>query len=214
MKTVGQILQKTRQDLNLTLKQVEAQTKIRQEILIALEEDNFQKLSSIASIKGLLKTYAEFLNLPTEQILAIFRRDFNKKDKKKVIPQGLIKPLDRTAFFWTPKKVLIFLVTIFFLGLCSYLGYQYWSLIKPPFLKIDFPQANLQVDQSSLEIIGQADPDSLLKVNGEPVLLDSKGKFKYKVELFPGENKVTIEANSKLGKKNKAERIIFYQPKD
>ena len=63
MKTVGQILQKTRLEKKITLEQVGSQTKIRQDILAALEENNFQKLSSLASVKGLLKTYAEFLVL-------------------------------------------------------------------------------------------------------------------------------------------------------
>ncbi len=214
MKTVGQILRETRQGKKITLDQVTTQTKIRQEILTALEEDNFQKLSSMASIKGLLKAYADFLGLPSEQILAIFRRDFNKKEKKKIIPQGLVKPLDQPLSHWTPKKTLISLILIFFLGLVAYLTYQYWSLVRPPLLKINSPQPNLQVNQSTLMVVGQADPDSLVTVNSEAVLLNPQGEFSYQIELFPGENKIIVEATSKLGKKNKVERTVFYQAKD
>ncbi|PJA49796.1 hypothetical protein CO169_01080, partial [Candidatus Shapirobacteria bacterium CG_4_9_14_3_um_filter_39_13] len=65
MKSVGKILQETRLGKKITLEQVAAQTKIRQDVLMALEADDFQKLSSVASIKGFLKSYAEFLDLPS-----------------------------------------------------------------------------------------------------------------------------------------------------
>ena len=48
MKTVGQILQKNRIDKGISLEQVASQTKIRQDILLALENDDFQKISSLA----------------------------------------------------------------------------------------------------------------------------------------------------------------------
>ncbi|MCX6724895.1 MAG: helix-turn-helix domain-containing protein [Candidatus Shapirobacteria bacterium] len=45
MKTVGQILQKTRLEKKITLEQVGSQTKIRQDILLALENNDFQRLT-------------------------------------------------------------------------------------------------------------------------------------------------------------------------
>lgn len=214
MKTVGQILQKTRLEKKITLEEIATQTKIRQDVLLSLEENNFQKLSSLASVKGLLKTYAEFLGLSPEQILAVFRRDFDKKERKKVIPQGLVKPLDRAKFGWGPKKTLIVLIIIFFLGLVSYLTYQYVALVSRPSLKVYSPQQGVQTEQQSLEVSGKADPDSLVTVNSESVLLDSQGDFSSKFELFPGENKIVVEATSKLGKKTKIEKTVFYQAKD
>ena len=214
MKTVGQILRKTRLEKKISLEQVELQTKIRQDILSSLEEDNFQKLSSLASVKGMLKTYAEFLGLSPEVILAIFRRDFDKKEKKKVIPQGLVNPLDKPGLNWGPKKTLILAIGLFFLSLISYLIYQYVSLVRPPFLKIYSPEQKFQTNESTLNISGKAEPDSLVTVNGEAVLLDQKGEFNYKIELFLGENKITIRAVSKSGKETKTERNVFYQKAD
>jgi cytoskeletal protein RodZ len=214
MKTVGQILQKTRLEKKIALEEIADQTKIRQAILVALEEDNFQKLSSVASIKGLLKTYADFLGLPPEQILAIFRRDFDKKEKKKIIPQGLVRPIDKPGLNWGPKKTLILTTGVFFLALAGWLIYQYICLIKPPFLKIYSPEQNVQADEATLVVLGKTQPDSLLTINGSAVLLDPQGRFSYKVELFPGENKIIIEAMSKLGKKTRVERTVFYQAKD
>jgi len=215
MKTVGQILQKTRLEKKITLEQVEAKTKIRRNILISLENDDFQKLNSPASVKGFLKTYAEFLGLSPENILAIFRRDFGKKEKKKIVPQGLVKPLDNPVFNWTPKKSLFLTIAICFLILIGWLVYQYVSLARPPFLKIYFPDKDkIQINEPKVTVLGKAESDSLVTINKEPVLLDAKGEFNYQIELFSGENKIVVEALSKSGKKTRIEKSVFYQPAD
>ncbi len=214
MKSVGQILQETRLERKITLEQVAAQTKIRQDILMALETDDFQRLSSVASIKGFLKTYAEFLGLSSAQILAFFRRDFSKKEKKKVVPSGLLKPVVRRKLDWTPKKTMMAIITLFFIGLAGWLVFQYLSLIRPPLLKVSEPVAQAQVNQVTVKVVGRADPDSLVTVNKEVVLLSPNGEFQHQVTLFPGENNLVIEATSKLGKKTSVERTVFYQPGD
>jgi cytoskeletal protein RodZ len=214
MKTVGQILQKNRIDKGISLEQVASQTKIRQDILLALENDDFQKISSLASIKGLLKSYADFLNLSSEQILAVFRRDFGRREKKKVIPVGLLKPISQRSFDWSPKKTLIASIIFFFLVLVVWLVSQYLSLVRPPFLKVDYPPEGAQVQEELIEISGQADKDALVTINMETVLLSSQGDFHQQISLFPGENNLVIEAVSKNGQKNKIERIVFFQAKE
>lgn len=214
MKTVGQILSKTRLEKGITLEEVSNQTKIRQNILLALEKDDFQKLSSIASVKGFLKTYAEFLGLSGEQILAVFRRDFGRKEKSKIIPQGMFRSIDKKRFNWTPKITLTLLIIIFFFGLISYLSYQYFSLIRTPFLKVISPQQASQVRQETIEVLGKADLDCLVTVNMEPVSLSKNGEFRYKLNLFPGENNIVVVAKSKIGKETKIERTVFFQPEE
>jgi len=214
MKSVGKILQETRLGKKITLEQVTAQTKIRQDILLALEADDFQKLSSVASIKGFLKSYAEFLDLSSPQILAFFRRDFSKKEKKKVMPSGLLRPLVRRKLDWMPKRTMILVIVVFFMGLASWLIFQYLSLIRPPSLKIMSPISQIQVNQETIEVVGRADPDSLVTVNRETVLLSPDGEFRHQMTLFPGENNLVVEATSKLGKKTSVERTVFYQPND
>ena len=214
MNTVGQILKKNRVDKGISLEQVASQTKIRHDILLALENDDFQKISSLASIRGLLKSYADFLNLSSEQILAVFRRDFGRREKKKVIPIGLLKPISQRSFDWSPKKTLITSIIFFFLILVIWLIFQYLSLVRPPFLKVDYPSEGVQVQEEIIEISGRADKDALVTINMETVLLSSQGEFHQKITLFPGENNLVIEAVSKNGQKNKIERIVFFQAKE
>jgi cytoskeletal protein RodZ len=214
MRTAGEILKKTRLEKGISLEEVASKTKIRPKILASLEENDFQKTDQAAFTKGFLKTYAQFLDLNSEEILAIFRRDFDKKEKRKVVLPGMVKPVNGRGFNWSPKVTLIFFSVIFFLGLVGYLVYQYLSLVKRPSLKVIYPPSDLQVKEELIKISGKADPDSLVTINRNAVSLSDQGEFEYKFSLFPGENKIIITATSKLGKKNSIERAIIYQKED
>jgi len=133
MKTVGQILKQARIKKNLQIAQAAKITKIRPAYLVALEEDEFQKLPSAASARGFIKNYAEFLGLSSAQVLAVFRRDFDEKKVKKMSSRLATKPLAKLKLVWTPKLTTIFLI-VFLTGLfLVYLVWQYFSLINAPY---------------------------------------------------------------------------------
>jgi len=209
MQTVGQLLKKARLEKGISLEEIASQTKIRHNFLLNLEADDFASLPSLTSAKGFLKTYASFLDLSTDQVLAVFRRDFDKKEGKKVLPQGLIKPIDDRSFFWSPKFSLIALIMVVFLGLVTYLIFQYFSLVKPPSLKITFPTDGITVSQEIINVNGRTDVDALLTVNGDSVLLQDDGVFEHQLILFKGENQIIVEATSKNGKKTQNQLKVF-----
>jgi cytoskeleton protein RodZ len=153
MKTVGQIFKKNRLEKKISLKRVAAATKIRQEYLEALEEDAWEKLPSLTSAKGFLRNYAKFLGLSPLVMLAIFRRDSARDRNQKIFLPGGVKPLGKTRFSWNPKLTLITVVAVVFFGLMVYLGYQYFSLVRNPTLKIISPSEREWVDESQTEIL-------------------------------------------------------------
>lgn len=126
MKSVGEILRNERLGKKLALSEVEGVTKIKREFLEAIENNDFQKISSEVAARGFIKNYAEFLGLSSKPILAIFKRDFTK-DKKE------ITSLYKSGFHWTPKMTLILIISIFALLLIIYLGWQYFSLVNTPY---------------------------------------------------------------------------------
>jgi len=131
MKTAGQILKEARVKKNLKINQIAKVTKILPVYLKALEEDNYLKLPSIISARGFLKNYAEFLGVPAEKILAIFRRDFHEK---KTSQTELMTTLaDRSKFSWTPKITMAITIAILIILFIFYLIWQYYSLVSAPY---------------------------------------------------------------------------------
>lgn len=133
MKTAGQILKQTRIKKNLSIDQVAKETKIRPVYLRALEEDDYQKLPSSTSARGFIKNYAEFLDLSSAEIIAVFRRDFDEKKGRKISPLGLVESITKPKFTWTPKTTTIVVIAIFVLLFVFYLIWQYFSLTSAPY---------------------------------------------------------------------------------
>lgn len=210
MKTVGEILKTARLEKELSLVQAAKATKIQAKFLQALEVNRFQRLPSVASAKGFLKNYAEFLGLSSQPVLAIFRRDFTQNEEGRIVPQTMAETTNQKGIRWNPKLTLIAFLVVFFLSLIVYLGYQYFSLSKKPYLEVLLPEEKTEIFAEKVELLGRADPDALVTVNGHPVFLVQSGEFRYKLDLFSGENKIVVEAKSKLGKKARVERIIFH----
>lgn len=209
MKTVGKILKKARQERGMMLSEVEKATKIRLRYLQALENDEYDKLPSATSTRGFIKNYAEFLGLTSTQLLAIFRRDFSQDRQGRIIPQGMVEPIDKPRFSWTPKLTVILLVTTFLTLFFGYLAYQYFSLISPPTLSLSAPLAEEKVAGETIEVVGKTDPDAVVTINGELVSLSEKGEFGYQLGLTSGENTIVVEAVSKLGKKKRITRTVY-----
>lgn len=205
MRTVGQILKNARLEKQISLQKASEFLKIRKEFLEALENDNFSVLPSYISTAGFLKNYAEFLGLSPSSVLAVFRRDFS------LPKESIHKKMESFSFNfnWTPKKILILTIIISFLGLSVYLGFQYFSFRKAPFLELVSPSEGEKVFQEKIEVKGKAQPDSLVTINDTPVFLLLNGEFHLEVEVFPGENKIIVTAKNKFGKETKIERTVF-----
>lgn len=67
--TLGEFLQKAREEKGLNLAEVAYQTKIREHYLFALENNQVEKMPSIMQGKGYLRIYAQFLELNEKMIL-------------------------------------------------------------------------------------------------------------------------------------------------
>lgn len=132
MKTVGVILKESRQNQGIPLERAAEGTKIRSEFLRALEEDNFSRLPSFACARGFIKNYAEFLNLPADSLLAVFKRDFPKSGGEAVTP-GASSFWPKQGFFWTPMTTVIVAAALAVLLFLGYLFWQFSFLAKTPY---------------------------------------------------------------------------------
>ena len=76
MPDIGNTLREARIRKGLTLTDVETVTKIRSKYLVALEENDFEVLPGSTVVKGFLRSYAVFLKIDPELILAEYRSQY------------------------------------------------------------------------------------------------------------------------------------------
>lgn len=207
MKTVGQLLQEARENNFYSLEEIEKATKIRKELLEALEKGQYDKLPPQTFIQGFIKNYAKFLKLDSEKLLAVFRREFAEKEAE--VMKAFSSPPKKTRLILTPSRAVGLTVGLVFLSFFTYLWIQYHQLVGAPNLAVATPQDQLTVEVPQVVVEGKTDPEAKVAINNQDVPLSDEGVFKQEIKLSGSVNKITVSSQSKFGQKTIIERTVY-----
>ncbi|MFH0937458.1 MAG: helix-turn-helix domain-containing protein [Candidatus Daviesbacteria bacterium] len=209
MRTVGQTFKEEREAKFYTLEQVEKATKIRKELLEALEADDYSKLPPSTFVQGFIKNYAKFLKLNPEKMLALFRREFPEGRSRPYIMDAFANPVTEKKFKITPGRILGMVVALIVLTFFAYLWIQFHQFVGPPKLALTSPSDQLTTDIALVFVEGSTDPEVKISVNGQEIAVGANGEFKEEVTLSSPVNKITVVASSKFGQKSQLERTVY-----
>ncbi|MBI2019831.1 helix-turn-helix domain-containing protein [Candidatus Daviesbacteria bacterium] len=209
MRTVGQILKETREAKFYTLDEIEKITKIRKELLEALEADQYNKLPPSTFVQGFIKNYGKFLGLDPHKLLAIYRREFSDKKNPPRILESFTNPVDKKVFKITPAKFLGAIILILLLTFFAYLWFEYRFLTESPFLVVEQPTNQQSIEKKEVVVSGRTDPEAKVSINNQEIHVDIYGKFSQEIQLTEGSNTILITAIGKSGKMTKIERVVF-----
>lgn len=82
--TIGNTLKEARAKKDLTLEDVQAKLKIHPRVLQLLEEDRFEKLPSPLFVRSFLRSYADFLEVNSDELLQAYERE-GRREPEQVI---------------------------------------------------------------------------------------------------------------------------------
>jgi transcriptional regulator with XRE-family HTH domain len=207
MKTVGEILQISRKNKQLSKKEVSQKTKISVKYIKALEENDFEHLPEAAFVKGFIRNYAQVVDVNPDQILAIFRRDYDQNLKGKVIPRDFNADFQRRRIFWNPKTTMLIFSLIVILFLSFYFINQYNFLISAPKLNVIYPKEQEMVI-STVTIEGITDPQATITINNQQVKVEKDGSFSQAINLHGGIRTITVQATNRFGKSRTIQRTV------
>lgn len=208
MQRLGELLKNKREERGLSLEEVCRATKIRKEFLKALEEGNYQLLPPPPFLKGFIRSYASFLDLPVDKLLPLFRREYDRREKFTLLPRSTSVSLFPSFLERTQNR--IFLFWFFFLFLVFFL-FLTRRLLFPPPLELLWPEDNLSTSQSSIEVVGKVRGEVKVVINGQEVF-PVQGKFSTRIPLKKGINKIVIVATNKLGRSRRIVRTVTFVP--
>lgn len=208
MRKVSDILKKRRLEKNLTLEDVEKITKIRSKFLQAIEKGDYTYFSSSTYLRGFIKNYSDFLGLPTQEILAVFRREFTENEEIGLMPKSLSEPLTVPLTRLTPPKISFIIVATFLLLFFAYLIKQYISVAGVPDLTVTAPRAGEKIYTNKILVEGKTDPKASLTINNQAVLVQDNGQFVQEVSVSQNTTSLVVIAENKNGKKAVVERVI------
>lgn len=207
MLRAGERLKRERLKRRLKLEEVSKATKIKEQFLSAIENAEYEKLPASTYAQGFVKNYAQFLGIPIQEIIAIFKREYDEGKIVKVLPEGLVRkvdfPIQRIRLGQT-AKIIIFVFVI----LVSYLLFQYrYSVINPP-LKVLSPLEGAVMSSQLITVIGKTDSNASVFVNNDSVSVSRNGDFKKAITVFTGKTTITIKVINYFGRETAIERHI------
>ncbi len=201
MRTAGEILKAKRIGLKYDINYISDNLKIRSKYIEAIEDNDYSAFSSPLIIKGFIKNYAKFLKLNPENILAIYRRDFDDnfhnatqvgEKKKKSVKRS--EGLKNFVIFFNPS-ILWWLFALFvFIGFFIFLFTELKGYIQNPKLSISSPQNNQVFNSPELIISGTITPGDNLYINNTKIYnIDTNGNFNYTFDLTNVSNTINIK---------------------
>lgn len=192
---VSLILKNAREDKDLNVVEVSKKIKIPAKYIEALENEKLKDFPPDPYCSLIVKDYANFLGLNGDDVLTLFRRDFDRRIKN--------KPKDTNSVNFTPQftfKIGIITAIIVFI---SYIGFEFYKFNQPPYLKVNWPE----ITDKTIEVTGTTDDEATVRINQDLIIVDSNGNFKKQIILSSPETKITVESTSPSGKTALVEKI-------
>lgn len=203
MKTIGRAIKEARTKKRYSLSKLEDVTKIKKDFIEALEKENWKDTPDFPVLVGFVKSIAGALGTSERSLLALLRRDYP--------PKALFinpKPDVGNKFVWSPKLTFALGVGIIVVLLLGYLIFQYGTFVASPSLSVFEPKEGTLVTERFVKVSGKTDSDAIIKINNQPVLLDSEGNFVAEIEIFEGTSEIEVKAQSRAGKETVVRRKI------
>lgn len=205
MKKIGDIFRERRLSKKLLADDVERETKIKKEFVLAIEKHQWDSLPEFAVVTGFVKNLASFLGVDTFQAVALLKRDYPPK-KLMINP----KPdIEKRAFFWTPRISFLIGSGLFALVIFLYLIFQYRNFVRPPYLVVDSPTEGETLDVGLLTVYGKTDAEASVLVNDQPTLVSEDGVFSAEIAVISETKQIVVKAVSRSGRESSVTRNVI-----
>ena len=214
---LGEILRAQREKKSITLEQAAADTRIREKFLAALEDGDYKLLPGAVYTKGFLRNYAEYLDLDTEELIALYQRERGQPEPPPTRSFKPYRPVARRSLIFRP---VVFLPVLILAGaglFVGYLYYQFTTFATLPRLEVSDPASDQLASRGDLLVRGITVPEGRITVRVYPgpdtfgdIRPSADGAFSTTVALKPGTNHVEVEVLDTAGKTNRVSRTIQY----
>lgn len=212
---IGKLFQERRSKFGLSIGEVSEQIKIAPKYIRRIEEERWSELPSQAYVIGFISSYADFLELPTAEVIKSYREIIDNQggvtsivsDKRNVVSGGWLEKLKAIK---RPGPLGLF-GSFILLAFLVFLVFQTRHFYLPPRIELQNEEQNIIVNKKRFNLKGQVSYANKLTVNGGEVYSDKNGNFQKELFLSEGINIIEITAAGRFGRETKIiKRIIIY----
>jgi cytoskeletal protein RodZ len=208
MRSVGQLLKETREAKDLSIRQISQVIKIRESLIESLELGDYDSFTSDMHLKSFLRSYASYLGINEEKIMALYRRERQIQIENEAATKGS-KYKSRFSLVLSKFINLKGVVSLFALSgvvIAILFFYSQWKAFnQPPRLEIISPKQGDVLTSENFVIEGfTGDPGVKVLLDGnEATYVDAElGKFKINGKFNePGLKRFQVIAENQFQKK-------------
>jgi cytoskeletal protein RodZ len=211
--TLGAKLRALRRGQAVSLDMMEEGTQIQRRYLVALERGQYHALPEPLYARNFIRAYARMLEADEHYFLELYDEECGRCDLVGPL-QTPRQRLDRVKLFvWNRfvKFGMLALVVVSFLG---YLTWQMSAVIAAPSIVLLTPTEAVMTHEASVHVAGFVSEESTVYVNGVQAVTDEDHQFDVYVDLEPGLNTITVEAERRYSRRASEERIVVFDPND
>ncbi len=125
--SLGKYFKRERESKKISLKEVAENTKVRGQILRAIEEDQHDLLPSFTYVKGFLLSYAKFLRLDANKVLSLYPKGLEEEP----VPHPPKRPPKK--ILWNKKQTWVVggIIVASLIGFYFFSSYLFKTSLKP-----------------------------------------------------------------------------------
>ncbi len=131
MGELGQLLREAREKKGLSIAEVERETKIRPPQIEALEEESYEKLPGGIYLKGLLRSYAQYLGLDLKEVMTLYGGEHEQVGPTAPVADGFEPPKGMTISSWLFIDLFLGALIVVSIAVVGGLAYNRWIPNSP-----------------------------------------------------------------------------------
>lgn len=226
MQTLGAFLRTHREQKGVSIEDVSESTKISKPILIAMEEDNYERLPAAAFSRGFYSLYADFLELDVKNILERLSqaKGHIQKTSQKLQAPPILKSRGQTNYAESPflspatgKSISIIACLAAIIGICCYFSWNPVDLIGnkiyPQVQGVSQLQEVTETEETTVEETATAIPTEKAQADMQVDQL-AVGPYSLEIDFYTdGILKVTLDDGFVLDKHFTAGKTLKWQVK-
>lgn len=190
--SLGEKLKSIREEAQLSLDELSAETKIQKKYLQRLEREEFEKLPPAVYIKGFIQKWSKSCGVNAEDLVLQFYRE--NKFLVHNFDNYTLSKYNRRIFTVNFKYVIAGFLLIVSLILLAYFYYNQTLVVNAPTIEILAPTALSSVtSEEHVFISGRINGADYVQIDDEEVKLTPEGIFEYSYLLQAGLNNIIIK---------------------
>lgn len=211
--TLGERLTRVREDGGISIEAAAAAIKVHPRYIVALESGQYGKLPGPLYAKRYLTAYARFLGVSDATIAREFEHEYAvaaQVEPMRAHPRTGGATHQRAWVTATLSRRVALGLAIS--GILLYLGWEAVRLLVPPPLVLSAPMEPLRTTARTVVVAGRTAPEATVTINGDPTLLDARGRFSETIDLTVGENVIAVTARRARARARTVLRHITVTP--